>query len=72
MADIKKLTQVVIQYPESENKDNVLGFIYIPADRVIGLDKELENTVSNLTVSVSQVDGLDQKLEEAKTEWIIV
>lgn len=40
------------------------GSLIISTDQITGLDTYI--------FSVNQVNGLDQKLEEAKTEWIII
>lgn len=42
----------------------IAGGLTITTDQITGLDTYI--------FSVNQVNGLDQKLEEAKTEWIII
>lgn len=86
MADIKKLTEVSIQQ-DGVQKAKGLIYIHadrvIDLDKVV--KQIVETGTSNIVIhtsqiegldtyvfSVSQVNGLDQKLEEAKTEWIII
>lgn len=61
MADIKKITEVSIQ---KDGVETARGLIYVPIERVIGLDESIEEKVN------AKID--ENIIEEVKTKWIIV